>query len=185
MFGALAVGAFIAIGAVGNMLPDQKKSAVATAPPGRSATPSLKAASPMISSVNVSGDALMIHASIDAPTPDHYFDQIVDVVEPLTAAFQKAHAEDTSAVRDLVVTFTTPGHDRLGNPVSVTLVTVGFSAADLRAAHFDHLAAYDRLDLATHVSIDDPSLAPALVQWCNGGAGQFVRPFCAKAGAAT
>ncbi|HUO23661.1 MAG TPA: hypothetical protein VMU59_14185 [Caulobacteraceae bacterium] len=128
--------------------------------------PTLSSLSPDIKSVTVDGDFLFIDAEISAASNDGYVERMADVVEPVAKAFKSGVADNVAGVKSVAITFDTPVVDRLGNKSDGQLVTMGFSASDLKAAHYENLGPYSIMALTNHVQFADQDAVDGVAAWC-------------------
>ena len=132
----------------------------------------------MVSSVidtNYVGAEIVFHSK-DNPLGS----EAAEVVAPILKAFQHGGAEDISRVTKVSITFFANGMDRLGNPQKLALMTIDYSAADIRKAHLDVLGDYGAMNLASGVTIWRPEMRDGIVSLCSDVA-QFAPAFCSMA----
>lgn len=136
-----------------------------------------------VRAVSVSAGYMTVDVHIPAAMDGaHFVSQAAATAAAVGKAIQAGAKEDAPPLDRLLIRYSVPGNDRLGNDVQVGLMNVEFAAADLRQAKFAKLSDARVLGLATDVNVTSSSGRGAITSWC-GDADNLdaARAFCGDA----
>jgi hypothetical protein len=160
--------------------PMAKEIAAARVAPGGTLTGGLQKTVTGVESVRLAGDALMVFVTIKAAWNEQ---QLIDFagikVENIGEAIQAGEEPLSDGAKWVDVSFEVPLTDRLGNESMGQLMTVTFSADDIRAAKFQNLPVERTLNLATEVRASAVGRS-AIAAWCGEAAHADAAQFCSK-----
>ena len=108
-----------------------------------------------ISQVSVQGDTVTVSSDLkQATNGEAYVFNMGTVVEAIAKAVQSGRANDVGqGAATLVVDFSAPAIDRLGNTHQAQFMTMVFSVSDLRTANYKTLQVAGTLNLTSTVAV--------------------------------